>query len=286
MAFFSNPAKDTIRKRFDKPFVAKNHSRAGRALTYFGMPGPEILDVLEWGEFLDTIIAIERDEISSHLMRTNASRHEYSSRDFQILNGDINKILMDGKDSTDQEPIKSAFDIVNLDYVSGLLHKTKKHKSKVIKAIKSLFSLQSKESRNFTLFLTFNTRNSDEGEFDRVLNDIQEELADYGVDAGDTVDWYLESRIDYKIKVYIPYAFMPYCKTFNFTCEDMQAVSYIGTGQVRMIHLGMFMNYQYRDAGASRSGQTRRDILNMPMYSVENGSISISNSQAPEVIIN
>lgn len=285
MTFTSNIPKDIIRKKFDRNLVARVHRRIGRPLVYFGLPGPEILDVIEWKEHLGTVIAVERDEISSHLMRTRAFMTGFSCKAFQILRGDINDIIVGGKDDKGQTPLVDAYDIVNLDYVGGILHKNVMKESKTISALKSLMDSQNKGGRDFGLFLTFNDRNSDEGEFNRVIRKISDDLEDFRINKDDTIDWYLDSRIDYKIKVYLPYVLQPYCRTYRFDCEHMQAVTYKGTGQVRMIHFGILLRHQSEDAGRSHGGQSLVDILNMPMYEVVQGNVSASNLQAPEITI-
>ncbi len=51
--------KIAIRRNWDKPIINSFYQQIGRRLSYFGLPGPDIKDFLDWGEFLGWKTGIE-----------------------------------------------------------------------------------------------------------------------------------------------------------------------------------------------------------------------------------
>ena len=284
LIFVSTLNKDIIRSKFDKVVVEDEWRRKGRSLTYFGLPGPEMLDVLEWRKYLGTIIAVEREMYARHFLRTKVFKEGYGADRFQILAGDIDDVILEGKDLDGKKPMEPVFDLINLDYYGGLVYKDLKGKSKRVKALKKLFEIQSKEERDFLLLLTINTRNRDYEEFDRTLDIIQGELEDYGVDASGVIDWYKEARYDFKIKVYLPYVLGCWSIRDCFVCEDIHVVTYQGSSGRRMVHFATVFHYDEKIVGRAKSGSLV-DMLNLPMHEAVNGKLRECEIQAPQLYI-
>ena len=59
----TTPNKDAVRK-YDKKKIKDLFLKKSKKLKYIGLPSPELNDILEWKEFLDTFVAIERGETS------------------------------------------------------------------------------------------------------------------------------------------------------------------------------------------------------------------------------
>lgn len=57
---------------------------------------------------------------------------------------------------------------------------------------------------------------------------MDRQLSYYDIDATEIIDWYLESRYDYKIKVYVPYSLGILVANFRFTCNFYPPVTYKG----------------------------------------------------------
>jgi hypothetical protein len=238
MPFATTPNKDFIRKRYDKPIIESFTKEIKDKLTYFGLPGPEILDIKEWKKYISKIIAVERDEINAQILLENIFGLNVKSSDFQLLHGDIDKILISGKDEYGAI-INFPFNLANLDYEGGIIYKDLKGKSKRIEAIRSLFERQRGVGKNFILFFTFNSRNKDEKEFNHVLNKIQDLLSKYGISYEQTEDvfeWYRSQRIDFKIKIYVLNIIQDLSVANRFECHPYTPITYLGHSNVRMIH--------------------------------------------------
>lgn len=237
MPFVSSLNKDVIRYSFDRDVIKNFEKSEKKKLTYFGLPGPEILDIKEWKNNLCSVIAVERDEISAQLLLDNIFKLDFNLRNFQLLHGDIDNILIDGKDKYGT-PIKFPFNLINLDYEGGILYKDLKGGSKKIKAIEHLFERQREAGKNFLLFFTFNSRNKDEKEFIRTIDAIEENLSDYNVKSDETeffFDWYREQRYDCKIKIYVLHLINTIALTRQFECKFYPPVTYMGL-KARMVH--------------------------------------------------
>lgn len=58
-AYANTPNKALIRRCWDLPILEDWHSKVGRPLTYFGLPGPEIHDLLDWRHVLGIRTGVE-----------------------------------------------------------------------------------------------------------------------------------------------------------------------------------------------------------------------------------
>lgn len=279
MPFVTTPNKDLLRKKFDLNAVEDHFKKKGKELTYFGLPGPQILDILEWRKYLGTVIAVERDLYAKHFMRSKAFSMGFNQSNFQILFGDIDDIVLKGEDSDGTKLREEAFDVINLDYEGGLVYKDLVGDSKRVKAIKRLFDLQQASKRDFLLLLTVNTRNRDWGEFNKTLDQIQGELEEYNVEnIADNIDWYKSAGYAYKIKVYLPVHLGIWASSTSFSCSEAKAVMYLGSSNRRMVHFACSFVY-----GEPKLGQSLIRILSIPMYEAEGGKIEIAKMQPPTV---
>jgi len=278
LPFVSTPNKDLIRKDFDRYIVEDQYMKKGEPLTYFGLPGPEMLDILEWAKYLRLVIAVERDPYARHFMRSKAFSKGFNPASFQILFGDIDDVILKGEDLERIKPKESAFDVINLDYEGGLMYKDLAGTSKRVKAIKKLFDLQQADKRDFVLLLTVNTRNRDWGEFDKTLEEVQDELEEYGVEnISKVIEWYKTAGYAYKIKVYLPVHLGIWARTSSFFCSDIRTVMYLGSSNRRMVHFACAFVY-----GKPKLGLSLVKILYMPMYEAEKGKIQEAEMQPPE----
>lgn len=279
MPFLSTPNKDLIRKEFDRQVIEDQYLKKGKQLTYFGLPGPEMLDVLEWRSYLGTVIAVERDLYARHFMRSKAFSKAFDPTGFQILFGDIDDIILKGEDLEGMKPKESAFDVINLDYEGGLVYKDLTGASKRVRAIKKLFDLQQVVKKDFILLLTVNTRNRDWGEFDKTLEDVQDEIEEYGVEnISNVIQWYKTAGYAYKIKVYLPVHLGIWARTSDFFCSSIRAVTYLGSSNRRMVHFACTFVW-----GKPKLGQSLIKVLYIPMYEAKKGKIQEAKMQPPEL---
>lgn len=276
--FETNEQKDIIRNTIDKDCVMKDYKSKSRSLIYFGLPGGQMLDVFEWLECLETIIAVERDDDEINLILWNAYQKNINDK-IQLLKGEIEDILINGYDREGIRPKKSAFDVVNLDWYSGILIKDLRGNSRKFLAIKKLFERQETANQDFRLFITISARNRDKGEINGVLNGITHELASYNMDVHNVIDWYLEKGIDQRLKIYIPYLMDQICTTYRFEMRQFLCVSYVGTGSVRMIHFTFYFSFNKEKIKPNRFNLM--NLLLTPLYVIEDNKIKPSYDTPP-----
>src|SRR5881396_2295905 len=119
MIFRSSLNKDLIRRDIDLDLVRQLYESKGQQLTYFGLPGTELLDLSEWRDYLGSFTCVERSEpLMIHMLLDNAF-NKGLDKDLQLMVGDIDQIMLSWKDDCGCSPRSDAFDIVNLDYVGG-----------------------------------------------------------------------------------------------------------------------------------------------------------------------
>lgn len=273
--FKTNINKDYIRKHIDEPIIKKFFEQG--EITYFGLPGPEILDLLEWREYINKIISVEIDEISSHLLLENIMINNYSLENFQLLHGDIDNILLKGHDKYGTQ-IRFPFNLVNLDYVGGVIYKDLKGRSKRIRAIQSLFNRQKITANDFLLLFTFNIRNRDRGEFGSTIDLIEAHITDFGYEpekSSKIFEWYRNSDIHQKLKIFVLYLIESIAHSNQFNCTFHDPITYAGSGGSRMVHFA----FTFKWVSKIRPGITNcLNILNTQMKEVKDDTLTALNS--------
>ncbi len=139
-AFRDTPNKAAIRQQWDQPILARFHDKKGTGLTYFGLPGPDIHDLLDWRDLLDSArtgvespghTKMERYEADQTIGRLNLNIMVNGlGSGFQLLVADVEDVIIDGVDSKGNRPQKNdgqaahvahfRYDLVNLDFDGGL----------------------------------------------------------------------------------------------------------------------------------------------------------------------
>jgi len=261
--FASNPAKDHLRTTYDAAFVRNRFGNCENEVTYFGMPGPEMLDVKEWLDCIDFVIAVENKPECIGVMEMTAGSLGISGRT-QILQGDVEAVLIDWQDDEGEIPEREAFDVVNLDYFGGLLGKGGPLYAKRIEAIRELFARQRKSQVSFVMFLTIGFRENSGQEYDYKLHHIREELADLGIDAQETITWYLSHSTKYKLKVYVPFVVGEIAIANRYHAKKYLCFSYKGTSGIPMMHFAFDFEYSGKLVSPRRIGLGA--LLDSPLY--------------------
>src|SRR5258706_15968796 len=91
--FEGGPEKACIRQLWDLPVIRALRAKKGRALRYFGMPGPAIEDIRDWSQEIGYVTAIdllrsgqyEEDDRERH-RRLKHSLMEHGV-EYQVLRG-------------------------------------------------------------------------------------------------------------------------------------------------------------------------------------------------------
>jgi hypothetical protein len=267
--FETNPNKDIIRRTFDKPLVKRDFEQKRRALVYFGLPSGGMYDVIDWKEFLGVIIAVERDPDEKRSMMRKAFSQKLLNR-IQVLDGDVEDVLITGKDNSGEKPQIDKFDIVNLDYLGGLVVKDLKGNSRRVSAIRSLFARQSNAECDFRLFLTINVRNRDEGELDENVRTIEQRVTGFGWDASKTRDWYLARGVAQKMKLFVPSLFSNLAIGQRLSLSSYDAVAYASGERSNMLHFALKFVFAKQLQG-TQIDELR--LLMSPLSTVSRGKI-------------
>jgi len=281
MSHIPNVNKDSIRRNYDKTIIKRFRTHKGTQLTYFGLPGRDMSDVMEWRQHIGRILAVERDDIERHLLMVKAFETSLDKR-LRVFVGDIDNLLTKGYDEYNT-PLDSAFDLINLDYYGGLVCKDLKGESKRIEALRKLFERERNAKQDFLLLLTFNTRNRDDQEFKKTLDQVELELASLRLNVSSDIEWYKEARYDYKLKVYVLYTLdkIAAANRFSFSLKTLQPpVTYLGSSNRRMVHFAIPFDYSKEVAGVGRS-HSSVEILNLPMLECTEGKLQRCNIQPP-----
>ena len=276
-----NINKNSIRRNYDKPIIRKFSEQKKRKLIYFGLPGRNMTDVFEWEEHIGKIIAVEIDEIERHLLMVTAFQKGLDA-ELHVFVGDVDKLLLEGCDQY-ETPLDCTFDLINLDYYGGLIYKDLRGDSKRIEALRKLVERQRVDKQDFLLLLTFNTRNRDEEEFDKTLDQIDMELDSVGLDVSPSIEWYKDARYDYKLKVYVIFTLnrISIANRFSLNVDMMQPpVTYLGTSHRRMVHFAIPFHYAAEVIGTAPT-LSAVDILNLTLLECQDGELQTCGLQPP-----
>lgn len=137
MTYYSSPEKDAVRSYFETPLIRHLRKRKGRRLSYFGLPGEEARDIVDWSSELEYVAAVEnRPKLLRNLESVLEQRFPHIQRTTHL--GDADAVIRNdvGKrrmifgqlhqprvSRFDKEAGEQAwhFDVVNLDYFGQFL---------------------------------------------------------------------------------------------------------------------------------------------------------------------
>ena len=139
--YYSSPQKDIVRGQFDLPLLRHLYGKKQTKLRYFGLPGAECRDILEWEDVIGEVAAVEKDlhelERIERLLDV-----QYPEIRYEMHLGDIDISILRNKGrmryvgGQPKQPLIAnryepslkyrvwSFDIVNLDYFGPLLPQT------------------------------------------------------------------------------------------------------------------------------------------------------------------
>lgn len=259
--FTSSSAKDYIRSNVDRALIEefKRTVYPDRLLSYLGLPGKELLDVLSWREFIGRCTAIEHQELADELeLNVLLNRLENVVR---IVCGDIDDLI-----GSDQGRMRLCwpYELINLDYIGGLVNAREAGGSRRLEALKALLAQQAGTA--FLLFLTINLRDNDRGELEELVRQQEGELIDLGLSG---VEECFRRHREFGhaglLKVYVPMFLDTNAPQHTLVCNA--PVLYQGTRQ--MIHFALqCVPYVGLSAGRPSRTRSRVDLINLPLYTL------------------
>jgi hypothetical protein len=311
-AYENTPNKAVIRRCWDLPILERWYTKNGKLLSYFGLPGPEIHDLLDWQHLLGVRTGIEslghtkkeREQASETIGRLNANiMLNGLSSGFQLLRADVEDVILNSVDNDGYPPQLNdggpahlahfTYDIVNLDFDGGLGYRAKQASAKQmhgaakrVDAIKELFKRQ--EGHSFILFLTINVRDTLGEEVEKYLHGLQSR--DRGEGWHEMLDWYLhrtKGEREYKLKAIVPSFIHSVAETRLFRCTSRPPIAYIGHARAHMIHFAFDLETATSNSLGIRlrefSLQDDRELLELPLLRSENGQLELASMELPGV---
>lgn len=225
---------------------------------YFGLPAPDMEDVLEWQEHLRSVDAVERGVPG----REWKAQHDLART--AVLNGvprftlhkaDIDQVMLS------EDGIEWEFDVVNLDYTGGITYKGEGQKSRRVEALRVLVQKQGRTGTPFFLIITVNDRHQDQGEIRTVLGEIARVCRKRGKYAEEAIGAIAKAG-DARISVFcytahvIAVSAQPWFRT-----EVLKPILYRGKGAYRMLNMSFYLGVlPARDAPVGESF----DITKLP----------------------
>ncbi len=284
--------KVVVRRQWDLPIVQQWSDKLERPLSYFGLPGPSIGDILDWRSYLGYCTGVERlrkerkqreEDLNVHrLIHKNVSLSDLD--EFQLLLGDIEDIILYGVDQARIHPRRSSgdhpllasfrYDLVNLDFLGGMGHKDKTRRARRVQALKKLLERQS--GANFLFMLTLNVRDKIDDELIRYLEGAQRETASEQL--REALNWYAtreRGMKEYRLKATVPLFIRKEGEVCGFDCFCYPPIAYTGSGSARMVHFV----FELTDTDTilhAHSRQRVSDVVNLPLIGVKEGVLQLA----------
>jgi len=283
ISFKSNPNKNFLRSNYDKAIIEHWRKLRETKLCYLGLPGPEMLDIVEWQAYIDQFTTIERLDSAQHLLFLKANVKDVEHR-LHSLHGEFDKIINTGRDNYNVTP-RWPYDLINLDFFGGLIYPDMAR----LRALKKLIENQSNYRHSFLLIITHDLRDSDSvGEKLSFFDDLGLALErDFGPGRGiqNFVESYKSSTTPDAVRqaLYMNWFLRENGEMAQFEVYSRPAVVYSGTGGAKMIHYVTEFNYR-PSAHRAVSSQSLHEIVNLGLQELrEQEFISVGVPQLPNL---
>jgi hypothetical protein len=267
-SFTSSAAKDYIRSQIDRNIIKsfKLHHFPEQNLSYLGLPGPELLDILSWREFLGYCTAVEKADVVDEL-ELNALKNHLEHM-VHVVCADIDELI---QGENGHIKLHWPYQIINLDYYGGLINAKVNGTSRTSRRLETLKKLFERQlGAAFILFLTLNLRDDDRGELDELVMQQEEDLLGLDLEGvAECFDKHRELNHAGLLKIYVPILLDNIAK--QHTLVFIPPILYQGTQQ--MIHFAVHC-IPYTVLGAGRVSMTREriDLINLPLFFLHNHS--------------
>lgn len=291
--FEGSSNKALVRSQWDLPIIEQWMRKLGASsLSYFGLPGPAISDLLDWQQCLGYCTGVERLRKAAGQRKEDLNTHRLILKNimlngignFQLLRGQIEDVILDGTDLDNTRPHLSKgpspliapfhYDLVNLDFLGGMGYKDKKGESKRVRALKKL--LERQRGKSFLLILTLNVRDGIDDELIRYLDGAKHGASDQAL--RDTLSWYIacaQGMKDYRLKAVVPLFIRREAEVWGFDCFCYPPLVYEGSGSARMVHFA----FQLLDTLTilhAYSTQEVLDVINLPFIEIKKETLEIA----------
>ena len=247
MKAFSSVGKNKVRQS-DRALISDLHRKAGRKLTYLGLPSPWMGDISVWRPYLSQVFAIERERrYLTHLMDKAYTLGLINQ--VVYLWGEIDEILNQSTDKYGRS-LKGIFpiDLVNLDYCKGLdyrgFRKLSTIESLIDKQKEGLLSNCPSTFPYFLILLTHNLplREGNPTAKKEYIEFMTRESPNYErslqKQINTTREWYLSKDCPsaYPHKCFVIGRLSRYAHKNGFKARPKEIIQYYGDKQAVMLH--------------------------------------------------
>jgi hypothetical protein len=296
--FEESPNKVAVRQVWDLPIIQRWSERLGRPLSYFGLPGPSISDILDWRPYLGYCTGVERLRKEKKQKDEDLEVHRLIHKnvllsgvdEFQLLLGDIEDIIQDGVDQArlrprmaiGDHPLLSSFcyDLANLDFLGGIGYKGEKtRKVRRTQALQKF--LERQRGTDFLLILTLNVRDNIDDELIRYLEGAQYEAESEQVRS--ILHWYATCKAgmkEYRLKATVPLFIQREGEVCGFDCFCYPPLVYTGSGAARMVHF-VFELTDAKTILHAHSRQRIAEVVNLPLIGIKKNAVYLPAKQHP-----
>lgn len=287
--------KEVIRKQWCKPLIKFINEKLNYKLIYLGLPGPQALDLLEWIEHIDQVIAFQCrdypnpssvDQPREKVLELDAKLRDFEREGklttFSLYDGYIEEIVLRSKDiNGDEFSQNDVVTIYNLDFCNGITvpleviddegNLLEYYKSDAIKKLLEIQrDISSKiGSKKFIMFLTIHSGFWHEEEKKFISQAESEPLRKYLKKIG-----YLKGNAKRirLLKAYIFDMLKSYFCNYGFTPEFLPAVYYKGAGTEKNNWLILFTIIGAECKGIAKAlyFQNTKSLLNQKFLTVRN----------------
>lgn len=296
--------KEIIRTQWCKSLIKFVHEKLRYKLIYLGLPGPQALDLLEWIDYIDQVIAFQcRDypkPSSISQSRNKVLELENKLRDFErqgklttfsLYDGYIEEVALRGRDINGNHLSQNnVVTIYNLDFCNGITFplEVKDDKGNIQKyykfdAIRRLLEIQRDISsqticKKFIMFLTVHSSFWEEEAEHFISQAESEPLKEYFLKINSLHGASKRIRL---LKAYIFDTVKKYFCNYDFTPEFLPVINYEGAGLNRRNWLLLFTIVGAENKGISGAPcfQNSGAFLNQKFLTVCNRTITISLDQ-------
>jgi len=298
--FKDHPSKKAIREWWCKPLIRFIHEALGYKLFYLGLPGPQALDLLDWIECIDQVIAFQcRDypnPSSAQQPRDKVLELEEKLRDFErqgklgtfaVYDGYIEEVVLRGRDTNgnhfDQNDVVT---IYNLDFCNGITvplvvsddkgNTQEFYKSETIRKLLEIQRDISSQTRckKFVMFLTIHS-NFWYKEKRRFIAQTQEtELKKYITSLKELKEWPKRVKLLMAYMHQIIKNFFCHC---DFTPEFLPVIYYRGAGRKKenwLMHFTVIGALNKQISGNAPYLQNSQDFFLQRFLTIKNNKLS------------
>lgn len=307
--FTGGPVKAKIRKELDAPLIKEVSKNKKEKLSYFGLSGPLLQDIIEWQDYLKDFTVVEKSyagrkersmerNLQELLLKNSFITQLRDGRgvinDFlTVIYGDIDRdIILKGKGDFGKELPKQHFGLIYLDYYGGIF-KAKQREGAIKKLISDQKEISEKDC-DYILLITVENLDKGEKEKRRLVNEILENLENARVNSKSLRNFkrYLSGcRYGLLQKIYVPLQIYLYTKSCGDVIKCYNPIIYqenkIETKKgAEMLHFRFIISTQKNRKAAPPMIKDLVHICNLKLLTVEKGKITLHKEQSPELYLN